>query len=265
MLAELRRTSLSAEDALWVVKLYNAFDDLGSAWSCYRLWPSPHAWAISPDYAVAGRYPLTNERRNLRGGKVLRHLADYVAHLAGDPQRSWLTRHLGVDASANWDRLCARMRRVWGVGRQTAFEWAEFAAKVDSVPVAAPDAMLWESEGPRRSLQRIYGNDRPTVAWLDARATETKAYLASEGIELAWEDFETVICDFNVMRDGRYYPGRHLAALTEEIGSLPLLDAELLGAAFDAVIPEPWCSITPGIDKAKLSVYRETGRIIEKP
>jgi hypothetical protein len=265
VLAELRRTALGAEEALWLVKLYNAYDDLGSAWTVFRRWPGPGVWAIDPDGAEAADLPLTNERRNLRGGKVIGHLSDYVAHLAGDRQRSWLMRSLGDDPEANFGRLTGRMRRVWGVGRQTAFEWAEFVAKVDGVPARAPDAMLWESEGPRRSLQRIFGNDRPSASWLDDRATEAKAYLAAEGVDLAWEDFETVICDFNVMRDGRYYPGRHLAALRAEIDAAPAGDRELLETAWAAVIPAPWCDIAPGIDKALLPVYRDTGKLVSAP
>lgn len=251
------------EETLWLVKLYNAFDSIGSAWAVYRRWSSPMEWATALDGDGAADYPCTQERRGLRGGRVLRHLDSYVGHLAGGDQAAWIASGLMAgDPTADFAVLTEHLRRVWGVGRQTAFEWAEFLAKVADVPVAAGDAQLWESEGPRRCLQRLYGNDRPTAAWLEARAVETRDHLAAAGVDLAWEDFETVICDFNVMRDGRYYPGRHLAALREEIDDVPEPDRSTLLDAFTRVVPAPWASIAPGIDKALLSVYRDTGRIV---
>lgn len=254
------------EGALWLVKLYNAYDSLGSAWQVFRRWPSPHEWAVAGDATDAARYPCTNERRNLRAGKVLHHLESYVAHLAGATQWEWINAAIvgGSDPRTHWPTLIWWTRRVWGVGRQTAFEWVEFLHKVAGVDCPAPDAFLWESEGPRRSLQRLYGNPNPSSAWLDARAVECRAMLRDAGISLAWEDFETVICDFNVMRDGRYYPGRHLAAIREEIAELGD-DAALVAASFDRVVPEPWSLITPGIRKDLRPVYRDSGVIIAEP
>lgn len=267
LIAELHRAGeLDAEQAAWVVKLYNAYDDFGSAWSVYRRWAGPLEWYCAPDLAEAAEFPCTQERRNLRGGRVLKHLGDYASRLAGDKQTAWLGRALtGDDPGGNFTRLSAHMRSVWGVGRQTAFEWAEFAEKVLNLPVTAPDAQLWESEGPRRSLQRLYGNPTPDPHWLEEAAVRCLGTLAEAGMPLLWEDFETIICDFNVARDGRYYPGKHLAALRAEIATAPHDDQPMLDAAFRAVVPEPWASIAPGIDKAKLAVYRDTGTIVDRP
>jgi hypothetical protein len=114
-------------------------------------------------------------------------------------------------------------------------------------------------------LQRLYGNPNPTSDWLDARAHECKQFLQAEGIDTAWVDFETLICDFNVMRDGRYYPGRHLAAAREEIESLPEPWRSDLQRGWKAVVPERWRDIEPGIDANKMSVYRDEGVIIDTP
>jgi hypothetical protein len=67
------------------------------------------------------------------------------------------------------------------------------------------------------------------------------------------------------MRSGRYYVGRHLAALREEIDLSPIEDRELLLEAFRAIIPSPWNEIAPGIDQLKKPVYRDTGKIIDAP
>src|SRR5262249_14361465 len=140
-------------------------------------------------------------------------------------QLAWVLAPLRRDSSA-WDamRLMDHLRPVWGVGRQTAFEWAEFICKVLGLPVEPADDVLWESSGPRRSIQALYGEVMPTEEWLDDRAEECKAFLVDEGVDLSWWDFETIICDFHVMRAGRYYPGRHLAALREEIQLAPRED-----------------------------------------
>jgi hypothetical protein len=64
------------------------------------------------------------------------------------------------------------------------------------------------------------------------------------------------------MRDGRYYPGRHLAALREEIDGVA--ESALRAAlehAWEQVVPPEWQCIDPGIDKAKLPVYRDSGLI----
>lgn len=253
---------LGYEEALWVLSLYNTYDSLGSAWQVYRRWPGPLEWAGAPDGDEARRYPIMQERRNLHGGRVNQRLASYAGHLSG-AQDPWLRVPLvGDSPEADYRRLMTHLRQVWGVGRQAAFEWAEFLQKVTGYPVHAPDAELWESSGPRRSLQRIYGNPNPDQAWLDDAANHARGYLAANGVDVPWEDFETLICDFNVMRDGRYYPGRHLAALREEIETLPDVDdRNVLMAAWGRIVPPEWADIPPGINKTLMPVYRDTGLI----
>ncbi len=257
---------LDLEQTLWLATLYNTYDDLGSAWAVFRRWPSLREWAESPDYEDVTTYNCTQERRNLRGGRVLRRFASTVAEVGSSSLLDWMARPLeGNSPQADFVRLTGHMRRVWGVGRQAAFEWAEFAAKCAGMPVDCGDAQLWESEGPRRSLQRLYDNPTPTRRWLNARLEDAMDRLAAEGVPLAVVDFETIICDFNVMRDGRYYVGRHLAALREEIEAAPPEDRTALDRAWDAFVPEPWRGIAPGIVKAHERIYRDTGWIIDQP
>lgn len=254
------------ERLLWAVKLYNAFDDLGSTMTVMAGCDGPADWPGVDRQAVA-RLPLSGERRNLRGGKVLHHLDSYVSLLGGQRQMLWLREAVpaGADPAAGFLTLMPYLRRVWGVGRLTAFEWAEFTAKVTGLPLEPPHAFLWESSGPRESLERLYGNDSPTVAWLDATAIECRAMLAEAGVVLSWWDFETVICDFNVMRKGRYYPGKHLAMIRAEIEGVQQHPArERLRAAFDAAVPLPWSLIAPGADKQLAQAYRDTG-IVRTP
>jgi Alpha-glutamyl/putrescinyl thymine pyrophosphorylase clade 2 len=261
---------LPRERKLWVLWLYNAYDNFGSAWSAYQRWPSPQAWAeentVRQGYAAT--LQIERERRNLFGGRMLKRYQSYVDELAGDSQVAWLSGAVSGrrydtpgERAKNWDQMLAQTRRVWGVGRQASFEWTEFLAKCDPFfgeRMDAGDACLWESSGPRKCLERIYGNSVPTREWLEWKARECRRHLFDQGVALKWVDFETVICDFNVMRDGRYYPGRHLAALAEEVAGVPTLQA-----AYKQIIPEPWRSgIKPGIDKSLCAVYAQTGRIV---
>lgn len=251
----------------WLMTLYNTYDDLHSAMSCLRRWPTPHDWAHAEDRHEAATYNCTQERRNLRGGRVLQRFASYAHVLNGWSEETWMRKAVTSDSRGdNFARLSLQMRSVWGVGRQSAFEWAEFAGKVLGLPVDAADGQLWESSGPRKCLERLFYLDNPSEDELNDAAFICREYLRGERVNLAWVDFETIICDFNVMRDGRYYPGRHLAALREEIETLPDRDDRLtLKMAWDKVVPAPWYTIAPGIDPAKMPVYRDTGKMITCP
>lgn len=267
--AVIRELDLPREQKTWLATLYNTHDDLHSAWSSMRLWPTPQAWGKAENRHRAAEFNCTQERRNLRGGRVLQRHASYVSALAGLDEVDWMRRAFGHgnNSGNNFRLLTEQMRTVWGVGRQSAFEWAEFAAKVMGLPVDAADGQLWDSSGPRRSLEVLFQMPNPSPAELDDAAHIARDFLYGEGIDLAWVDFETVICDFLVMRRGRYYPGRHLAALREEIWTLPdPEDRARAKAAWFKVIPEPWSDIPlGGIDDAKQTVYRATGRIIDGP
>lgn len=265
----IREVDLPREQRIWLATLYNTYDDLHSAWSSMRLWPTVHHWARAADRDRAASFNCTQERRNLRGGRVLQRHTSYVSALGLYSEEQWMRRALdsGLSSGGNFRRLTEQMRTIWGVGRQSAFEWAEFAGKVMGLPVDAADGQLWESSGPRRSLEDLFQMPDPSPAQLDSAAHITRDFLLGEGIDLDWVDFETVICDFLVMRRGRYYPGRHLAALFDEIATLPEAgDRERLWAAWYSVIPFPWCEMPPGgIDKSKLALYRATGKILDAP
>jgi hypothetical protein len=259
------------EWAAWAVKLYNAYDDLFSAFGVGGRYTSPAQWRNAGRFDLVERdrwataHPCGGERRNLRGGLVVRHLDSYVAALQGQPQVQWLREGIvpgqpakGFEALMRWMR-----RNCWGTGRLAAFEWAEFAGKVLGLPVKAGNGCLWESSGPRESLERIYngGGPAPSQGWLDGMAVECREYVAGQGTRLEWWDFETVICDFNVMRKGRYYPGKHLAMISAEIREVHGEIGRAAQDAFDTVIPEPWRGIKPGADKVMAAHYASHGKI----
>lgn len=256
------------EGILWLVTLYNTYDSMGSAWNVYQLWKRPNYWAIDtvPKQARAADFECTQERRNLRGGLVLKRFKSYTDLLYADQvqtQFQWFTDGMGEGSpEVAFLNLERHVRQVWGVGRQASFEWVEFLGKVNDFPVKAPHAELWDSEGPRRSLQSLYDDPEPTKARLEEYANDARDWLASQGVQMTWEDFETVICDFHVMRKGRYYPGRHLAALRGEIEEIqPKRARQQILELFRDMVPAPWGDIHTGIDKSMLPIYRDTGKL----
>lgn len=270
VLAAARTTGLlpDAESAAWAVKAYNAYDDLTSAWALITAWPTPREWAEDPGDVHAADWPCGRERRNLRGGRIIRHFASYWHAIDGyGSQALWLAEAYpaGTHPAEAFGPLLRWLRQIWGTGRQAAFEWAEFTAKVLGAGVDAPHGALWESSGPRESLQRIYGNPDPDPGWLEDAAAACRDHLAANGAPLSWWDFETVICDFNVMRKGRYYPGQHLAMIGAEIAAVPGPARVGLTATYAAAIPASWHGAPAGVDKALARHYATTGRIVTPP
>jgi len=266
---DVTRMWLGYEDTAWLVKLYNATDNLATAVGMANRWATPYQWAH--DYA--GRDCLADavigrERRNLRAtpGGLAKHLDSYVDALNGKDQFTWLRDPIppGAYRDEAFDALVRYLRlSCWGTGRLAGFEWAEFAGKVLRVPVKAGHGCLWESSGPRQALEWIYNGGKRADSDDQLRnwATECHSYLAWHGAELDWWDFETVICDFNVMRKGRYYPGQHIAMLREEIQSMHPAWSQQFAVDMSVVIPYPWHNTPPGVNKKLAANYADTGKI----
>lgn len=258
--------ALSPERALWMLTLYNTTDDILSALSIDAWAGSPAAWRRvgRPARMAVAQVRLSGERRNLYGGRILDRMDSY-AELVGDrPQAQWFSSAIfsRTDPQANFPILMTWLRRVWGVGRLAAFEWAEFLHKIHGLPVETTDGCLWESSGPRQSLERIYRRPATSTTELTGWAYTVRADLAAAGVPLSWWDFETVICDFNVMAKGRYYPGKHLAMISEEIAGLPAQWQPAWTAAYRSVIPAPWRDLPPGVSKELCRAYATTGKIV---
>lgn len=255
---------LPQEEAIWLTTLYNTYDRVDSSLGVYNRWPTPHHWAADPNREEARQFPCAQERRNLHGGKVNRRHQEYADALGDRSQLVWLAEPLEFDSLGDdFRRLSAHMRSIWGVGRQAAFEWAEFAGKCFSLPVDAADGQLYDSSGPRESIEALYNDgNKMTADELNAAADHLQGTLAHEGLDVPFVDLETLVCDFKVMRKGGYFVGRHITALKGEIAG-----NELLEYAFAKVIPTDWASIPGGLDmEPRLrGLYKSTGHIITTP
>jgi hypothetical protein len=257
--------ALAPERALWLLTLYNTTDDILSALTIDAHAFSPQEWRRCPPGSrrAVANVRLSGERRNLYGGRILQRMDSYATQVGDRSQAEWFASAIfsRSEPQANFDIMMTWLRRVWGVGRLSAFEWAEFLHKIHGLPVETTDGCLWESSGPRQSLERIYGRPARGTRELTDWAHTVKAEMAAAGVPLSWWDFETVICDFNVMAKGRYYPGKHLAMISEEIAGLPDQWRPAWTAAYRSVIPTPWRDLPGGVDKELCRAYATTGRI----
>ncbi len=255
---------LPREEAIWLTTLYNTYDRVDSALGVAGRWPTPHHWGADPAREEARQFPCAQERRNLHGGKVNRRHQSYIDLLGERGQLEWMINPLKFDdVGEDFRRLSKHMLAVWGVGRQAAFEWAEFAGKCFGLPVDAADGQLYDSSGPRESIEALYnGGQRMASEQLEAAADHLRGYLASEGVAVSFVDLETLVCDFKVMRKGGYFVGRHITALKGEIEG-----HEMLEYAFRKVVSPEWAAVPGGLDmEPRLrGHYKRTGHIITAP
>ena len=102
---------LPREHKIWLATLYNTHDDLHSAWRSMRLWPTPADWGVAENRHTAAEFHCTQERRNLRGGRVLQRHASYVSALGGLSEEGWMWKAIGYSnhAGKNFAALTEQM------------------------------------------------------------------------------------------------------------------------------------------------------------
>ena len=266
----LDRDLLTLEEVTWLTVLYNTYDSFSSAYNVAARWPTPDAWLAADDRNDAKNYPIMQERRNLHGGRVNQRHYSYAKHVqieADGNQALWFAQPLELDdPGSDFERLNKWVRRLVQVGRQAAYELCEFAAKVLDLPVDSTDGHLWESSGPRQSIEALYIGEIRDVDHLNKVALQVKDHLEDQGVPLSWWDYETIICDHHVGTKGRYYVGQHLQALKAEILEIDEVFAQTtILDCFESILPPDWRDIPPGIDKSRRGLYVATGEWATKP
>lgn len=243
---------MDTERALWMSTLYMAWYNMGSFWVAFNncdVLKMPPAWTA--------KLPVGTQRRNLRGGKVLDHLGDFIrqAKKAGSIQ-NLLT--YGMDGTIfkksgpqNWTYLKANVGGIWGNGRWSTYTTSELYQKVNRLPVIPNDIMNEGSTGPRTGLCYVYGCTPPTgnkvVPLLDELANQFHRlalpkintcipYLSPGHYDLGM--VESQLCDFNSLRKGRYYIGRDIDRDQDRLRSCSLA-LKALGKK-DGVLDTVW-------------------------
>lgn len=254
---------LNAEQRLWFTVLYLAYYDITSALSAF--------YAAGPYPAVpenAGRWPCAVERRGLRGGKVEIFLREYCNATGLDGQKPWITRGWGSDPAANYELFWEQAQTLWGNGRWAAFKWADLLKNVHELPLAAPDMRMAFCSGPKEGLEWLYGLSGASVAELDAAGADLMERLRAAGVPLEdWEQLETILCNFNSTRKGKYYVGHDIDEMQHVIESAdigPDAKRALWRARGDA-LPDHYLGERRGwhgVDPKRKHAYRDSGLIV---
>lgn len=214
---------MDTETALWHSVLYMAFYNMGSF---HVVFNNCDVLKMPPEWTA--KLPVGTQRRNLRGGRVLKHLADFIKQakkaggldnfLAQGMRGSWLHK-----PKANWRWLTWSVNGVWGNGRWSTYTSSELFQKANGLPVLPTDIMNEGSSGPRTGLSYVYNLIPPkgakVVPLLDKLALQfyelvkpqiktNIPYLPKRHYDLGM--VESQLCDFNSLRKGRYYIGRDI-------------------------------------------------------
>lgn len=255
---------LTEEQALWFTTLYLAYYKLPSALAAFR-----EGYNLGLE-----RFPCATERRGLRGGAVVRHLADYRQAVAAYPsQEAWITRDWGDDPTENYLAFWGTAQTVWGNGRWASFKWSELLKEVHFFNLEAPDMRLEFCSGPKEGLCWLYDLPLTTsVSQLNACALDLQVRLAErhQGRRLTWEELETILCNFNSLRRGRYYIGHDIDELQEAIDQAVFLDPSdkvLLEQARSLALPREYLGEhwgRRGIDRKRMSAYQKGGVLLDR-
>jgi len=205
---------MPAEERLWFSALYVAFYNLPSALAAW-IWIAGRDLDGCADHLA--KLPTGIERRGMRGGAVVPYLWRMLEH---EPLGAWLTRGWKIDRPrGNYEVFWERWQTVPGNGRWSAFKMGEILRRVHDFDLLAPDMRMEFCSGPKEGLQWLYDTKSNEVSLLNTYGQRLRMELASRGVHLDWEHLETILCNFNSARKGKYYVGHDIDELQEQISS----------------------------------------------
>lgn len=203
-------------------------------------------------------WPTGIERRGHRTPPpLIKHLAGLRRDLADDPL-GWL----GADGW-DWPALNARITELQGNGRWAAYKLAEMLQKVADVPTVATDAGHRNSSGPRKGLSQLFedlpaGQDAGAIAQLDELTEELRSWVGESDVA----QIETSLCSWNSLVGGRFYLGRDIDVMQEDM-SHPRVEQSLsLWEARRAALPSEMLGEVqgwPGQRKELKRLYADQG------
>jgi hypothetical protein len=273
----LNRVADDEDKRLWGVFCYLSHYNLASGLRALSDYPAPHIFDELPVL------PTGVERRNFRGPgmgrrRLLQHVEAYLWATGVRGQQAW-TQHgwdlrRDGDSVHNFNVFFDRATQLYMNGRWAAFKWCELLREVLLYPLSAPDMCLQYCTGPKDGLCWLYGlPDNTPVPLLNMAAADLRAHLANRGVSLSWEQLETVLCDFNSVRQGHYYVGHDIDLMYEQItqatrlGTLPPRMATLVWEARARVFPTEYLAEINGWDGVQSSrklAYAATGTILTR-
>ncbi len=237
---------LPAEEAIRLALLYMAYYNEGSAWV---------AFTYHTIYPCLADVPIDPQRRNLYSTqerwwhiKSLRDKAPWTEKLA---------------AVKDWRALLDYVGSVYGNGRWATYTTSELLMHMANLDVRPSSFEVMQSSGPRKGLE-----------WLGLEPSEKAAEkvhkaLAKEDIHVQYSQLESLLCDWAGMNKGTFYAGRNIDRQQGRI----LKVAKLSNATYFTQLWKVREKCFPmhtlgevhgweGIDKKRLKVYKETGKVL---
>jgi len=227
MLVKLQE-NLEEEESLWMSTLYMAFYNIGSCYFAFLRNPKP----LSELDDVLGKLPIGLQRRNLRGGEVIKYFHRFRKKVKPYGSiKNFLTHNFTGSKEKDWFILLKNLNSVWGNGRWASFTLGEIFQKVNKLPVLPTDIMNENSSGPRTGLELLMGKakgktKKEKLADLKAKADalfrmvrpriKTNIFYLPKN-HYDYGMMESQLCDFNSMTKGLYYTGRDIDRDLERI------------------------------------------------
>lgn len=248
------------ERSLWFTIIYVAYYNVASAFFAERV-----GW----NDVRASLQPIAVERRGLRGGgKLLKHLHSWSEILSMQFDiKGYLEGGFTSDPEYNYEVLWQRIQEPWGNGRWAAFKMLDILRHTHDFNIAAPDMRMEFCSGPKEGLIYLYELPKTAkVPALNSSGNKLRALLAAQGLNLDYEELETVLCNYHAMTQGRYYVGHDIDELEEVINKSGLEDEDK-GFLMDirkAVIPNHYLGEMNnwyGLQKQWKHLYQQTGTV----
>lgn len=222
------------------------------------------------------KYPIDTARRCLRGDRITRHLRSLTSMKRRHGSlKQWLIG--GAGPGPTWETITDRLRELYGNGRWATYTTGEMLHKVCGSPFPAPTTTGWrQSSGPRNGLIHLTGTDDPEVLdWaehelLDIMRDRFQLNLPYYDGDWDFGILESLLCDFDGLVKGGYYPARNLdrmlnrmTAVIEKMG--PHQSLSLILEARSSMFCHDLLGEHNGwleIDKKRKKHYNETGKVL---
>ena len=240
---------LGRDQGVWMGLLYMGYYSEGSMWAAYRTKGVSKRTVPPPPHL-----PITTQRRNLYGGRLVRHFNDL--YTIND-----LHTHFG--RAGDWQDLLRLLRGVYGNGRWAAYTTGELVNHLGGYGLEPSTFEILESSGPRRGLAAM-GLDATEQ---DARKVHDRLGNAL-GLDLPASVLESLLCDWGGMCKGTFYAGRNIDRQQGRILQVERchgVDCTVLWETRRRVFPQDTLGELngwEGIDKVRLRAYRDLGRVL---
>lgn len=264
-----RLLDLDKEDLTWLVHVYVAYYDMGSALNCFEENPQPRI----PSNPTLNRFCATERRGHRDPYRFKPHFQSLVSIAESNGGLySWITKYLTNDPKQSWRAIQAPLEIIYGNGRWASYKISEMLQKVIDLPIEAPDMGHANSTGPRDGLAYLYnnlptGNKTKDIATLDSISNDLVSKLTTHGVSAKIEEVETSLCGVKSLINGHYYIGADIDKMQESLDKQPCSLTPIAYEARKNVFPHRYLGELNGwngIDKDRLKAYKETGVILTR-